>query len=58
VVEDRAAVIGRPVLVTVSTGLALPAVSDPDGIVTLARLPAGPLSLRLAPAPVRGKARP
>jgi HEAT repeats len=47
----------RPLLVVVPGGLALPVVSDPDGIVALARLARGPVSLRLAPSFERGKAR-
>jgi hypothetical protein len=41
---------GRAATVGVSGGAALPVVADPDGAVTLAGLPKGPVSLRLAPA--------
>ena len=47
----------RPLVVVVPGGLALPVVSDPDGIVALARLARGPVSLRLAPSFERSKAR-
>jgi HEAT repeats len=41
----------RAALVQTPTGIGLPVLSDPDGLVTLAGLPRGPLTLRLAAAP-------
>jgi cellulose synthase operon protein C len=55
--NEGSAVASRPVLVGVPGGLALPAVADPDGLLVLARLPPGAVTLRLAPWPVRGNAR-
>jgi len=47
----------RPVLIGIPGGPALPAVADPDGLLVLAGLPRGSVTLRLAPSPVRGNAR-
>jgi hypothetical protein len=45
------------VLAILATDLALPAVPDPDGIVSMIGLPAGPIRLRLAPVSNHGKAQ-
>lgn len=45
-------------VVLVPGGLALPVLADPDGVVTLAGLPAGPVGLRLALVGPTGKAPP
>ncbi|HET9957315.1 MAG TPA: HEAT repeat domain-containing protein [Polyangiaceae bacterium] len=41
--------------ITIAGGLALPVLADPDGIIALAGLPEGPVSLTLALAPHAGK---
>jgi len=43
-------------LLATSGGMVLPVVSDPDGLLSVARLPAGPVSLRLAASGSEGKA--
>jgi hypothetical protein len=43
-------------LLATSTGLVLPVVADPDGLLSVAGLPDGPVSVRLAPASNEGKA--
>jgi hypothetical protein len=43
-------------LLATSGGMVLPVVSDPDGLVSVAGLPAGPVSLRLAASGSEGKA--
>lgn len=42
---------GQAATIGVQNGAALPVVADPDGAVTVAGLPPGQVSLRLAPAP-------
>lgn len=46
---DAAEASPRALTVTVSSGLSLPLVSDPDGAVLVARLPQGPMELTVAP---------
>jgi hypothetical protein len=48
---------GQSATLGVPSGAALPVVSDPDGAITVAGLPPGQLSLRLAPAPDESNAR-
>ncbi|HEY6560243.1 MAG TPA: HEAT repeat domain-containing protein [Polyangiaceae bacterium] len=48
---DGAGAAGRALEVQTATGLVLPAVSDPSGIVAFTALPEGPVALRLADAP-------
>jgi hypothetical protein len=43
-------------LLATSAGMVLPVVSDPDGLLSVARLPSGPVSLRLAASGSEGKA--
>ncbi|HMJ15966.1 MAG TPA: HEAT repeat domain-containing protein, partial [Polyangiaceae bacterium] len=49
--SEGAGSAGRVVEVGTPSGLVLPAVSDPSGIVAFTDLPEGPLTLRLADAP-------
>ena len=57
-VLDRTDGAGRGAVVTVPGGLALPVLADPDGIIALGGLPAGPVALRVALLPVADKSRP
>lgn len=54
--EPTAAALGAAILAP--GGLALPVLADPDGVVTLTGLPAGPVGLRLALVGPTGKAPP
>jgi len=56
---DDSSAGGPPAQARIGTpsGVALPVVGDPDGTVTLARLPEGPLSLRLASESAEDNAR-
>lgn len=51
------AVHSTTVALVTAGGLALPAVADPDGLLVVAGLPAGPVELRVAAPAVRDKAR-
>jgi hypothetical protein len=46
---------GRPLIMQTPGGVAFPVVTDPDGVMCLAPLAEGPVRIRLAAPPIRGK---
>jgi hypothetical protein len=54
-VERPDATVARWLIVTLPSGVSLPALRDPDSLLVMARLPEGPIGLRLAAGPRRGK---
>ena len=46
--SDGASGKEHPASIATPTGLALPVVADPDGLLTVGKLPSGPVTLRLA----------
>jgi hypothetical protein len=57
VASQKGGAVSQEAMIGMPSGLSLPVVADPDGAVTLSRLPSGPLSLRLAARATEDKAQ-